>query len=434
MKSNRWIESSQRAYARLLKLYPQAHREAYGESMLQVFGDQCREAQACRGGPGLLALWLRTLLDLAVSILREHVTDPNATGGLLDAIPGKPLPWKGVALVLIPGLVFFVCQVAQAFGDDWFFYMARRAAYILIIPALLVWAWKRKFPVWGLTPLGLLYKTLFDLAYHVQVGMTPSWLWEIVTPFVVQYWIWLQAGVVLILLTSLTLVARNLMQREQFPRQAWPWLAVFAVVTFLRPLLFVENVLRANGLEWNAAFSPIDRGWVVDLFYWEFFFAAGFLLMIFLSVLLARRHGSLALLFPLGYLIPTIVYGHYGEYSGPQVLLTVLIPAVLLYRTLIALVAPVWVARAEALPAQKRIFAVTVGTAIAVQFAVNILTVVLTDSMGDATFESYFWVTADQWIAIIGFGLALALFRALPALSQAGPSGPAVQEKVTAGD
>lgn len=434
MKSNRWIESSQRAYARLLKLYPKDHREAYGESMLQVFGDQCREAQAHRGRPGLLALWLRTLLDLVVSAVREHISDPNAAAGLLEAVPGKPLPWKGVALALIPGLIFFVCQVAQAYGDDWFFYMARRAAYILILPALLVWAWKRKFPVWGLTPLGLLYKTLFDLAYHFQVGMLPEWLWGIVTPFIVQYWVWLQGGVVLVALTLLVLAGRNLAKRGQFPRKAWVWLAVLFVVTFLRPVLAVGGILEANGLDWNAAFSPIDRGWVIDMFYWEFFFTAGFLLMIFLSALLARRYGSLALLFPLGYLIPTILYGHYGNYSGPQELLYTLIPSVLLYRTLITLVAPVWVARTQALPAQKRIFALTVGAAIAVQFVVNILSVVLAGSMADATLSSYFWITADQWIALIGFGLVLTLFQAAPALPQAGPGTPAVPEKVTAGD
>ena len=78
---------------------------------------------------------------------------------MLEAVPNKPLPWKGVVLVLIPGIVFMVGQIGQLAGEDWFFLLVRRAAYYLIVPVLLVWFVKRKFPIWGLIPLGMIYRT-----------------------------------------------------------------------------------------------------------------------------------------------------------------------------------------------------------------------------------------------------------------------------------
>lgn len=54
-----------RVYALLLYLYPAAFRRDYGESMLQLFEDQCRVA---RGAGGYAMLWLKTLRDLARSV------------------------------------------------------------------------------------------------------------------------------------------------------------------------------------------------------------------------------------------------------------------------------------------------------------------------------------------------------------------------------
>src|SRR4030042_4276358 len=82
----------------------------------------------------------------------------------MEGVPHSPLPWKGVALVMIPGLVFFIGQIGQLAGEDWFFLLASRAAYFLILPVLLVWIFKRRFPVWGLIPLGMLFRTLINTA------------------------------------------------------------------------------------------------------------------------------------------------------------------------------------------------------------------------------------------------------------------------------
>ena len=46
--------------------------------------------------------------------------------------------------------------------------------------------------------------------------------------------------------------------------------------------------------------------------YYAFTFDSGFLLLILIGAFLARRHGRLALLLPLGYLIPTVVFGRFA--------------------------------------------------------------------------------------------------------------------------
>jgi hypothetical protein len=102
MKPNLWIARSQRFYRWLLRLYPQAHREIYEAEMFRVFTSQCQDAYRQRGTAGILSLWLRTLFDLGITVVHEHLIDPHARLGLLEANPNAPLPWKGVLLVLIP--------------------------------------------------------------------------------------------------------------------------------------------------------------------------------------------------------------------------------------------------------------------------------------------------------------------------------------------
>src|SRR5512138_239100 len=156
MKTNGWVASSQRVYRWLLHLYPQEYRKTYEEEMFHLFTDQCCEAYKQQDRWGMLSLWLRTLPDVGISALHEHISDPQASLGLLEAVPNAPLPWKGVLLVLIPGLIFFVSQIEQVTSsNDWFFIAFYRAGYFLILPVLIVWALTRRFPVWGLIPFGL---------------------------------------------------------------------------------------------------------------------------------------------------------------------------------------------------------------------------------------------------------------------------------------
>ena len=88
MKTNRWIVFSLRFYRQLLHLYPQAYREAYEMEMLRLFTNQCREAYQQHSSLGILLLWPRTLIDLAVTVVREHLSDPQAKVGLRERAHG----------------------------------------------------------------------------------------------------------------------------------------------------------------------------------------------------------------------------------------------------------------------------------------------------------------------------------------------------------
>jgi hypothetical protein len=69
------MRASVAIYRCLLWLYPAAFRRAYGAQMAQVFRDSCRQAQQERGLPGVIVLWLATLVDLLRSALAEHLSE-----------------------------------------------------------------------------------------------------------------------------------------------------------------------------------------------------------------------------------------------------------------------------------------------------------------------------------------------------------------------
>jgi len=62
-----------RIYRALLRAYPAEFRCEYGPEMRRAFLDCCREKTRRAGWRGVVALWLRTLVDLAVTVPGEHM-------------------------------------------------------------------------------------------------------------------------------------------------------------------------------------------------------------------------------------------------------------------------------------------------------------------------------------------------------------------------
>jgi hypothetical protein len=63
------VSVSVRVYRRLVRAYPSKFRAVFGDEMVQVFRDLC-----LRGGKaGLSGVWVRALLDYAVSLVSEYV-------------------------------------------------------------------------------------------------------------------------------------------------------------------------------------------------------------------------------------------------------------------------------------------------------------------------------------------------------------------------
>lgn len=66
-----------RLYRSLLRLYPRAFRQAYGDDMAQLFGDQLRESRGERGLAGAALVGLRSLADLVVEAFLERLDGPG---------------------------------------------------------------------------------------------------------------------------------------------------------------------------------------------------------------------------------------------------------------------------------------------------------------------------------------------------------------------
>jgi hypothetical protein len=63
------------AYWLILQAYPDAFRREFGESMAQVFSDAARDARNASGAAGLAVLWMRTLKDVVISLVRAYVRE-----------------------------------------------------------------------------------------------------------------------------------------------------------------------------------------------------------------------------------------------------------------------------------------------------------------------------------------------------------------------
>lgn len=423
MNYNPWIALSRRIYSRLLGLYPKEHISAYGADMLQVFTDQCKAVDYSERKWERFALWLRTLIDVVITAFREHISSPRAALGLIDSTPESPLPWKGVVLVLIPGLIFFVCQVAQLTGKDWFFLMIYRAAYFLIIPVLVVWIWKRRFPIWGLMPLGLLFNTLLWLGY--RLGYRWNWLTHESSPPLqllgaianVFPFYNVQKIFVFGLLISIPVLMWLVHRRMKIPAVAWGWSGLYVLLAVIDVSSQYQNFVASNIAYEITPATNLD--YLSNLAYFDFYMYGGLLVLILLGALLALRHGRLAMLLPLGYLLPTVIYGRVSnDWPSPATaefsfMLTVGATA-LTYRFLVALAAPLWIMRSTTSNSRKIASAASLAVLWAIQMGFSLYLALSFGFPGNQLSITFNYIS-EQLITGSGIALAWVLYRTIPA-------------------
>lgn len=413
MNTNRWIEWSQRVYHRLLSLYPKAYREDYEMEMFRLFTDQCKDAYKQNGKQGILSLWPRTLADVGITALREHLADPNAKLGLLEAQPDAPLPWKGVLLVLIPGLIFFVSQIVQLTSNqDWYFLAYFRASYFLILPVLLVWIFTRRFPIWGLIPLGLLYAVLkqYNPSYLLTKIFSDKFPDKLVLfhlTFDPGYLIPVSACLILLC----GLIWYNA-YNKRITKSAWTGLGIYGLLSVLQIAAEGYRFITANHWNWLTALRLFNTvPYFIQMPLWYLYDSLAFLLLVFIGALFARKYSGLSFLVLIGYLLPTVIFGRYGLWNEATPFYLVSL-AVVIYRFVVALIAPVWLVREASIPGRQRAAAIPVAIAIISQLALNIVDFAAAASqynyqLSPLDFALNIW---GQLILAAGLGLAVALY------------------------
>jgi len=372
------IERSRKAFSALLNLYPAAHRSEYGTAMLQVFTEQCRAAYAQKGVFGIVLLWLRTLPDVGYTSMLEHITAPGAAWGLMEPVPNAPLPWKGVVLVVLPGLVYLVSQVMQLSGTN-LAYLAvnSRAALLLIIPVLVVWALTRRFPIWGLIPLGLLFRLLQELdietfvmrAYVIINNPMLEPLENAIKLFINEPLISTS-----LFILAIALLAWRYARGQKLPRAFWLLLGAYILLAGAQVACNIAQQMQFTGNLFSMQ-TLLQENAVYELHNFS-----RLLLLVFIGSLFVKRHGFFAILVPLGYMLPAMLVGFYDNLesiTSPVSALLVVSGAVLAYRGLLSLVVPIWMSRSSTQRGKIWVVGISVALALLIYAAMQVYSVVI---------------------------------------------------------
>jgi hypothetical protein len=161
----------------------------------------------------------------------------------------------------------------------------------------------------------------------------------------------------------------------------------------------------------NTINSPDLKQYIVDSTLWYLYDSLPFLLLVFIGKLFASKHEGLSFLILLGYLLPTVIFGRYGMWNEtiPFYLVTL---AVLIYRFVVALVAPIWLVRAASIPGRQRAAAIPVAIAIICQISLNVIVSLIWAGQSDyqPSLLNFVMPVWNQFILAAGLGLAVTLY------------------------
>jgi len=121
--------SHERPYRILIRLYPAAFRERFADEMVQLFGDQLRDARAAGMPAGTARTWLRTLADLAVTATSEHTRRDRTVAHSMAEAPS--IPTRALGLIGILGGVVLVLGFIPSLSWIWDFNVVRLVLFNL---------------------------------------------------------------------------------------------------------------------------------------------------------------------------------------------------------------------------------------------------------------------------------------------------------------
>jgi hypothetical protein len=220
--------------------------------------------------------------------------------------------------------------------------------------------------------------------------------------------------VALILLGFLVALMVIAWRRGMFSKAAWIWLGLGIGISLAAILLQSSSYLQAFGS------SSRTEGIVkfLQMVTWQFQDLAQILIIILAGTMLVGRYGSLALLLPLGYMIPSILYGRVTPEES-LIPFFIIWASVLVYRIILTLIAPVWILRSAGAGRQKRAFGITLLAALLISVALNTLfTIYYFPGQATTDISMFFFSIRYPILDIAGIGLALALYRSSSDFSQ----------------
>ncbi len=164
--------------------------------------------------------------------------------------------------------------------------------------------------------------------------------------------------------------------------------------------------------------------------FYAFLYTIGFLLLVLVGVLLTRRHGRLALLLPLGYIIPTVVLGRFDHSTDSAYSLFWMSVSVLAFRVLVTLIAPIWIVRSASEHARKRAgtIALPIALGILVLAHAGFLYASIAAYGENLKMWDYYYYFSPELLILAGIALVITLYRSVdPAQLLPGPVHASVE-------
>ena len=118
MASESLIRRCRNWYAKLLRLYPKAHRDRFAEGMEQTFNDLCRERFKMETGLVSFALWI--FIETCAAILKQNAISLITCFMKQDsAVSWKSLKYAAtaVAALLVAGILLLMV-ISRGKGED----------------------------------------------------------------------------------------------------------------------------------------------------------------------------------------------------------------------------------------------------------------------------------------------------------------------------
>ncbi|HEX7556260.1 MAG TPA: hypothetical protein VF338_06520, partial [Leptolinea sp.] len=143
---------------------------------------------------------------------------------------------------------------------------------------------------------------------------------------------------------------------------------------------------------------------------WTLYNTSALLLLIFIGTLFIRRHGFFSILLPVGYILPVMVVGIPWDLENNPDMVLIISMAILAYRSLLSLIAPVWMSRTRTQTGKKRVIILCIALALAVQTVMQFYPAFLTPQYfvyGDWVIT----VMMEELTLVFAFLLAMALYH-----------------------